>query len=200
MRLLDHDPARRALLLERAEPGLHLSTAGPEVALEVLLGLLPRLWLPAEDGSFTTLADEAAWWAAEMARERIEEHAYPGDLLDLAIDLASWLPADQGEQVLVHQDLHGDNVVAATREPWLAIDPKPLAGERAFALAPIVRSSELGHSREQVVGRLDRLSRAFDLDRERVRCWTIAQTVAWADRDDPDPDHLQVVRWLIEAA
>jgi streptomycin 6-kinase len=199
VRLLDHDHERRALLLERAEPGTHLSAAGPDVALEVLLGLVPRLWLPAQD-PFTTLLVEAAWWSEEMMSARNGEHPYPRAFLDLALDLLGWLPSTQGEQVLVHQDLHGDNVVAATREPWLAIDPKPLVGERAFALAPIVRSSELGHSPDAVVGRLDRLSDAFGVDRERARLWTIAQTVAWADRDDPDPVHLEVVRWLIEAA
>ena len=71
--------------------------------------------------------------------------------------MLAWLPDSQGEQVLVNQDLHGDNVIAAEREPWLLIDPKPLAGEREFAVAPIVRSGELGHSQAQVRGRLDRL-------------------------------------------
>ena len=41
--------------------------------------------------------------------------------------------------MLVNQDLHADNVLAAEREPWLVIDPKPLTGEREFAVAPIVR-------------------------------------------------------------
>ena len=71
--------------------------------------------------------------------------------------------------MLLHQDLHGDNVLAAEREPWLAIDPKPLAGEREFGIAPIVRSRELGHSRREVLGRLDRLVTELGLDRERAR-------------------------------
>lgn len=50
-------------------------------------------------------------------------------------------------QVLLHQDLHADNVLRAGREPWLVIDPKPLTGEREFGVAPIVRSFELGHGR-----------------------------------------------------
>src|ERR671938_824127 len=90
-------------------------------------------------------------------------------LLDAALEALSELPGTQGEQVLLNQDLHGDNVLAAQREPWLVIDPKPLVGEREFGLAPIVRSFELGHSRRDVEYRLDRLSTDLGLDRERAR-------------------------------
>ena len=103
--------------------------------------------------------------------------------------------------MLLHQDLHGENVLAAEREPWLAIDPKPLAGEREFAVAPIVRSAELGHSKSDVLGRLDRLTAELGLDRERARGWTIAQTVAWAaDGGAHLETHLETARWLLEDA
>jgi streptomycin 6-kinase len=42
--------------------------------------------------------------------------------------------------VLLHQDLHADNVLAAQREPWLTIDPKPLSGEREFGVTALVRA------------------------------------------------------------
>ncbi len=79
------------------------------------------------------------------------------------------------------------------------IDPKPLAGEREFAVAPIVRSSELGHSKRDVLYRFDRLTSELGLDRERARGWTIAQTVAWASDSDYSTTHLETVRWLLEA-
>jgi streptomycin 6-kinase len=100
--------------------------------------------------------------------------------------------------VLLHQDLHGGNVLAAGREPWLAIDPKPLVGERELSAAPFVRSPELGHSRRAVLRRLDALTSELGLDRERARAWTIAQSVAWCDGDAPSI-HLDVARWLVEA-
>jgi len=105
----------------------------------------------------------------------------------------------QGEQVLLHQDLHAENVLAARREPWLVIDPKPLAGEREFAVAPIVRGTELGHSKRDVLYRLDRLTSELGLDRERARGWAIGQTLAWAYDVEWHEDHLDVVRWLLEA-
>ena len=107
------------------------------------------------------------------------------------------LPPTQGEQVLVNQDLHPENVLAAEREPWLLIDPKPLVGEREFSAAPVVRAPELGHGRREVLARFDRVTGELGLDRERARGWTIAQTVAWSLGDEQS---LEVARWLLEAA
>ena len=192
VRLLERDEAGLALLLERCEPGTFLAEAGAEVALEVLVELLPRLWKPA-GAPFRPLADEAAWWLRSLEREPRD------DLVDAAVAALRELPATQGEQVLLHQDLHGENVLAAQREPWLVIDPKPLAGEREFALAPIVRSRELGERREDVLRRLDFLSARLGLDRERARRWALAQTVAWAEGPFR-AQHLRTARWLLEAA
>ena len=74
------------------------------------------------------------------------------------------------------------------------IDPKPLLAEREFSLVPIIRSAELGHSRKQVLRRLDRLTAELGLDRERARLWTLAATIAWAI--DGPPTHVEVARWL----
>ena len=101
--------------------------------------------------------------------------------------------------MLLHQDLHGENVLAAQREPWLAIDPKPFAGEREFGIAPIVRSFELGHSKRDVLHRFDRLTSELSLDRERARGWTIAQTVAWTSDSSYHGTHVETARWLLEA-
>ena len=178
VRLLARDDARNALLLEPCEPGTFLS--GAPDALDVLIELLPRLWVAAD--GFHTLADEVEWW--------IEQGLDPS-----VAGLARELAASQGEQVLVHQDLHGGNVLAAEREPWLVIDPKPLAAEREFQLAPIVRSGELGHTRRQALYRLDRLCADLELDRERARLWTIVQTTAWSEGASL-PSHGAVLEWL----
>ena len=189
VRLLARDDERHALLLERCEPGTFLS-AWEGDRLGVLIGLLPRLWKGAD--GFRTLAEEAAWWAEYLPRE-----CRDADLRDAALHYIGELAPTQGELVLAHQDLHGENVLAAAREPWLVIDPKPLAAERAFACAPIVRALELGDGRRGVLYRLDRLSLELGLDRERVRGWTVAQTVAWSGCRDYWPDAMESVRWLL---
>ncbi len=193
---------RRALLLERCVPGTPLSSVAAPEALTVLAGLLPRLWKPV-GAPFRPLADEAAWWEVHLV-ERWERAGRPFErrLVDAALDALGWLPGSQGEQVLLHQDLHGGNVLRAEREPWLVIDPKPLAGERELGVAPIVRSFELGHDRRAVARRLDRLTSELGLDRERARWWTIAQTVAWSCAAAPfvAAEHVETVRWLLAMA
>lgn len=200
VQLLDNDPALNALLLERCDPGDHLSTVKPDIALEVLTELLPRLWVDA-DQPFVSLSEEAGIWAEHLPSSW-ERAGRPLEiaLLDAALSALSALRESQGRQVLVHQDLHGDNVLRATREPWLVIDPKPLVGEREFSLAPIIRAYEFGHSRESVIRRLDKLTNDLGLNRERARLWSFAQTLAWAfDGDLASVEHVETARWLWRA-
>jgi streptomycin 6-kinase len=196
VRLLAHDAERHTLLLERCEPGTYVADSAD--ALDVFVELLPRLWRPAAV-PFTTLADEAAHLAAGMLAEwTAAGRPCERRLVDAALAHFRDLAASQGEQVLLHQDLHGHNVLGSTREPWLAIDPKPLAGEREFGPVPVIRSFELGHTREAVLRRLHRLSADLDLDRERVRSWTIAHTVAWGFGGEHSARHLECAQWLLD--
>jgi streptomycin 6-kinase len=200
VRLLAHDSERQAMLLERCEPGTPIWRVGGEAALDVIVELLPRLWKPAGE-PFRSLAEEAAWWIDELPREWEETgRPFERSLVEAGLEALRELSRSQGEQVLVNQDLHGDNILRARREPWLVIDPKPLTGEREFALAPVVRSFELGHTRRDVLYRLDRLSSELGLDRERARWWTIGQTLAWTSDSKYLAQHVQTVRWLLEAA
>jgi streptomycin 6-kinase len=197
VRLLDDDPERHALLLERARPGTPLSELEADDALDVAIGLLPRLWKPA-GAPFRPLADEAAWWVSYLPDEW-EEAGRPFErrLLDAALDALRALGPTQGEQVLLHQDLHAGNVLRAEREPWLVIDPKPLAGEREFGVAALVRGGELGDSRRDVLDRLDRLTAELGLDRDRARGWALGQTIAWGIGH---AGHARIARWLVEAS
>ncbi|WBB79426.1 aminoglycoside phosphotransferase [Micromonospora sp. WMMD882] len=222
VRLLAHEPAWRALLVERCVPGTPLHHLPPREALGVAVDLLPRLWLPAGgpppaglpspagqspagappagSGSFTPLAEEAAGWVERLPGnwERAGR-PYERRLLDAAVDLLTGLTPTQGGQVLVNQDLHAGNVLRATREPWLLIDPKPLLGEREFGVVPLVRGAELGHSAAAVRYRLDRLTAELGLDRDRARGWTVGQTLAWSIVEGQVfPEQVEVVRWLLD--
>src|SRR5207249_1695497 len=195
VRLLARDDQRHAILIERCEPGTYLSSLPMDDALDVLIGLLPRLWKQTREPCHT-LQDEAEWWLEYLPREsRLERR-----LLDAAIGWLRDLAPTQGEQVLLHQDLHAENVLAARREPWLVIDPKPLVGEREFSVAPIVRAFELGHGGREVRHRLDRVTSELGLDRERARGWAIGQTLAWAFDSSYHADHVETCRWLLKAA
>jgi streptomycin 6-kinase len=198
--LLDYDEGRWAMLLERCEPGTLLAEAEPETALDVFIELIPRLWANA-GAPFRPLADEAGWWIECLPGDW--EHAgrpFDRRLVDTAVGLLRELSDSQGDQVLLHQDLHADNVLAAEREPWLVIDPKPLVGEREFGIAPIVRDVELGRGRRDLQRRFDRLTSELGLDRDRARGWTIGQTIAWSFNTSYLPQHVQLVQWLLESS
>jgi streptomycin 6-kinase len=198
IKLLEYDADRHALLVERCTPGTCLAAARDVDPISVLTDLLPRLWQPA-GSPFISLKDEALRWATTMhaswatAGQRCEL-----ELVDAAAEFLLQLASSQGDQVLLHQDLHGENVLASQREPWLVIDPKPLVGEREFSLSPIIRSFELGHTKHAVLERLNRLSADLHLDRERVRRWTIGQTVAWSF-DSSNCEMHETARWLLGA-
>jgi streptomycin 6-kinase len=198
--LYAYDAQEHALLLERCEPGEHLSTIGEEQALEVFTEMLPRLWVPAGQ-PFRSLAEECREWQRRLPADwEFAGRPFERGLVDTALAAMESLSNTQGEQVLLHQDLHGDNVLSARREPWLAIDPKPLVGERELSLAPIIRSYEFSHSPADVIRRLDRLSIALRLDRERCRLWALVQTLAWGFESAMVYDkHVDTARWLWEA-
>jgi len=111
----------------------------------------------------------------------------------------------QGEQVVLHQDFHGGNVLRAGREPWLAIDPKPLAGEREFDAASLLRDRREELDRDAAPGarvrrRLDQLTFELGLDRERLRGWAIAHALAWGvSGTGVHEGHVACARWLAEA-
>jgi streptomycin 6-kinase len=199
VKLLAYDENRHALLLEQCRPGTTLAAALSVDPIAVVIDLLPRLWKPAGP-PFKSLSTEAKEWSATLYSDwETSGSKCERSLVDAAAEFIEQLTSRPSEYVLVHQDLHGDNMIAAERQPWLAIDPKPLLAEREFSLAPVIRSFEFGHSRAAVIQRLDRLSVGLGLDRERVRGWTIVQTVAWSFSSGFANRHYETARWLMAA-
>jgi streptomycin 6-kinase len=196
VRLHQADEHLNAMLLERCEPGTALRSR-PEPEQDVVIArLLRRLWrTPPVPHPFRSLAEMTAQWSESALAET---RGRPDEaLVREGVRLLDELSRSSPVEVLLATDLHAGNVLSARREPWLVIDPKPLAGEREFSVAPIVRSSELGHSKREALYRLDRLCSELELDRDRALGWTIAQTMAWSDGDETS---LDTVRWLLEDA
>jgi streptomycin 6-kinase len=197
VRLLAEDEGRRALLLERCEPGTQLwaEPDGDEATL-IAAGVLRKLWRPPPaEHSFRLLSDLAAAWEGELRRLPFERR-----LVDQASAFLREAGPAQGELVVAHQDFHSGNILRAAREPWLAIDPKPVVGEREFDTASLLRDRrwELRADPDpegRIRRRLDLLAAELDLDRERMRGWGIAHALAW----DPDEDMLACARWLAAA-
>ena len=177
VRLLARDDERRALLLERCAPGVTLAESDID-EVPVLAGLLERLPHTAADAHpFRMLTEAAERWAVEVPR-RWEEGGRPFErsLLDAALDLYG--SVDRDARSLVNQDLHAWNVLRAEREPWLAIDPKPLVGERELDGVGPLRNAGFSGDRAQVRRWPDALT-SLGMDRERLHGWGIAHALAW---------------------
>lgn len=205
--LLEYDESLRALLVEACEPGSPLWTIeDDEEATRIAAGVLNRIWSPPPaEHSFRSLSTQAARWAVELPRAweamgRPFEPAILGEAVSACLELA----ADQGDQVVLHQDFHGGNVLRATREPWLAIDPKPLVGEREFDAASLLRDRRWllddGAASARIRRRLDQLAYELGLDRERMRRWGIAHALAWGvSGRKVEPDMVECARLLHNA-
>jgi streptomycin 6-kinase len=200
-RLLGRDDERRALLLERCLPGTCLWEVEEDEATEIAAEVLGQLWGQPPAGEFRSLVDEAARWA-ETLPETWEQAGRPFEqaLLDEAVEFLRAVPPAE-EAALLHQDLHGGNILRSERG-WLAIDPKPLVGERAFDVASLLRDrrDELARDPDaatRVQRRVDFYSERLPLDRERVRGWGIAHALAWGfEGGRPLPGHIECARAL----
>jgi len=182
VRLLSADPPRRAVLLERLRPH-NLGTLSDVDACGVVAGLYRRLHVPALP-QLRTLTSCLDAWTREL--EALPRSApIPHRLVEQATVLSREL-ADQPSNTVVHGNLHYENVLAADREPWLAIAPRPMTGDPHYEVAPMLwhRWDELaGNIRDGVRRRFYTLVDAANLDEERARAWVIVMVVGQAIRD-----------------
>jgi streptomycin 6-kinase len=176
VRLLAHDRDRRAMLLERCRPGRQLWSLPDERATEIAADVLEQLWVPADE-PFRSLADRAAKWEEVVPTRPIEPA-----VIEQAVAFLREAGPTQRESMLLHQDLHGGNVLLSERG-WLAIDAQPLVGEREFDVASLIRDRR-PTTKAVMQRRLDYLVDRLGLDRERTRGWAIAHALAWNGRPE----------------
>ncbi|MBB5927739.1 streptomycin 6-kinase [Streptomyces echinatus] len=187
VRLLDHDPDTGTMLLERLDETRMLAgLADTREAVLVIAGLLAHLTsFPAPPG-LRRLGDltEAMLERTHQALERIPDPAVRRTIADCAAAVRE-VAAEPGDRLL-HWDLHDENVLAADRADWLAIDPKPLAGDPGFELWPALDNR---FDAAEVRWRFDAMTDVLGLDRARARAWTLGrllQNALW-DVEDGRP-------------
>ena len=169
------------LLLERCVPGTALGAALPEPEQDgVIAGLLRRLWgrpLPGRH-PFRSLQSMCNAWADEFeASFEADPRGLDPGLARAAIGLLRELPAPGADsQVLLCTDLHAGNVLAARREPWLAIDPKPFVGDPAYDAAQHMLNCDARLAADPA-GLAGRMAELLEVDPERVRLWLLARCV-----------------------
>lgn len=178
--LLRADPRRYALLLER----LHfedLSELWDVDACEIVAGFYQRLHVAALP-QLRPLTSYVERWNAGLAALP-KDAPMPRRLVEQAVSLAaSFLSDDASTGRMIHGDLHYENVLAADREPWLVIDPKPMSGDPHYEVAPLLwnRWDEVvasGRVRDAVRRRFHAVVDAAGLDEDRARDWVVVRAL-----------------------
>lgn len=95
----------------------------------------------------------------------------------------------------MHGDLHYDNILAGSRRPWLAIDPKPVTGNPERSVGELMwdRIDDATQPHE-VHALFAALTRTGMLHPDRARAWTIVQAVDywWSYFLRPMPPYSQI--------
>ncbi|MFE9748581.1 aminoglycoside phosphotransferase family protein [Saccharothrix saharensis] len=208
VRLLDHEPG--VMLLERLDASRPLSSVADDgAAMRVLADLLARLVAVPAPAGVRRLADIASAMldqvpGAEPALRSPADRA----LLRTCASAVAEVVGEPGDRLL-HWDLHHDNVLAAEREPWLAIDPEPLAGDPGFDLLPALDGRwdavvGTGDVPRAVLRRFDLLTDTLALDRRRAAAWTLGrvlQNALWDVEDGEtalNPEQVAIADTLLE--
>lgn len=202
VRLLECDDERCVFLLERLRPGTVLTTLADQSndhkATSIAASVMRQLWCPVPpEHNFPRIEE----WAKGM--ERLREHfggdvgPFPVRIVEEAETLFAELLGSMSEPVLLHGDLHHDNILSAERRPWLAIDPKGIVGEPAYETGALLRNlwqdrHTLSNPKRILERRIYQLAEELNLCRARVRGWGVAQSVlsAWWCIEDNE-DHWQ---------
>lgn len=192
-RLLAVDRQREVLLLERLQPGTPLrAVEDDEEATAIAAGVMRALWRPVPQAEpFPSVADWGEGFTRLRRRYGGGTGPFPPALVAEAERLFVALNGSAAAPVVLHGDLHHDNILAAGARGWLAIDPKGLIGEPAYEPGAFLRNclptplTNRGGGR-LLARRVDRFATELGLDRARVRGWGLAQAVlsAWWSMED----------------
>jgi streptomycin 6-kinase len=185
------DLDRGALLIERIRPGRMLvELEDDERATSILANIMQQLWrLLPSDHPFPHVTD----WGKGLERLRPVfgggTGPFPEHLVDFALGMYAEMRASPVNPVLLHGDLHHYNILSAQRQPWLAIDPKGLAGEPAYDVAQMLLNPmdlEPQVHRSLIPRRIDQLASELGLDRQRLIQMGITHTMlsAWWSYED----------------
>lgn len=192
--LLAADADRGALLLKRALPGEPLKTAvgDDDQATRIAADVMRILWRDdPELDTFPTVAK----WGMGFQRLRAAFGGVSGPFPELLVAKAETIfteyLANCSPGVLLHGDLHHENILSDEQRGWVGIDPKGVIGEPAYEVGALLRNIKPsllyeGNLQQICDRRAAILAEELGFERERIIGWGFAQAVlsAWWDYED----------------
>lgn len=178
VRLLDADPDRRALLLERLGPSMYDLGVPRRQRHQLLLDAVQRLWRPVDPNVRLQSGSERARWTIERLEQVWEQsnRACSERVLADAIACAERRAAahDDTRAVLCHGDLHELNALRADDGTFKLIDPEGVVAEREYDLGVLMRNAP---GEGDLHERADWLAAATGGDRTAIWEWGTAERV-----------------------
>lgn len=203
VRCLQGDPQSGWLLLEAVEPGQSLYSLEPHSSLRLAAATLQTLFRTSQGrlrSEGPTLPDLGDWFQGFQRLHAAYEGGcgpFPTQLIAQAETLYTELLASSAEQVLLHGDLHRDNLLltrpTAEGAQTLAIDPKGIWGDPCADMAAYLRNEmERGDPRSTLRWQVALFAEYLARPPERILAWTFALTVlsaiwSWEDGEDWQP-------------
>lgn len=178
--LLRHDPAGRALLLERLGPSLFDLGIPIQRRHEILCAAARTVWRPAPGHALPTGADRARWIAEHVtAMWRELDHPCTRQAIDHAVACAWRRHAahDDTRAVLIHGDVHQWNTLAAG-DGFKLVDPDGLLAERECDLGVLMREDPVELMDGDPRDRARWLAAHTDTDPVAIWEWGVAERVS----------------------
>lgn len=182
VRLVAHDGADWALLLERVRPGTPMRAVRTPVAARLAAGadvLRVLHTAPVPDGLPALHAVAARW--ADLAEQRAADAGRRGVVVDPGLLRAGAEELRRPEPprvVALHGDLNPGNLLRGPHG-WVALDPKALRGDPAYDPAPLLEQvGDPWHAPDPVValaGRARLVADRAGLDATAVAGWALAR-------------------------
>ncbi len=189
VRLLAADREYRAIMLERAIPGLNLVELFGRNEGEMIApaaAVLKRILEPPPQAVNGIIRLDN--WFAHL--ERAEGTDFPSRYVEKALGFYREL-SRRAELFYLHGDFHPGNIVNATREPYLAIDPKGIVGPMGYDIAVFLNNIHWFHAdhtdlTKKLARAVRQFASAFELPEIDVRKWAYAVQVmgSWWNFDE----------------
>ena len=183
VKLLQSDPSTPAMLLEQINPGTTLDSSdlNQEEQIQITSDLLKNIHLRNKPDRLITTKD----WGRELwtIDEFFKKHGNPYDqkLLDKARKLYLELEDSAPQPVLLHGDLHHQNILASDQHGWLAIDPKGIYGDPHYDIPTFLRNPIGIHTKpdlEEITRqRVNQFAQTLNLNQDRIWGWAFATTM-----------------------
>ncbi|MDA0345369.1 MAG: phosphotransferase [Proteobacteria bacterium] len=179
-------------LMTRATPGKHLKELTlnneDEKATHILCDVIEKLHSNDDyEGEYRTIADWAKGFDRYIASG---DQKIPMAFVNEAKEIFADLAASQAKPILLHGDLHHDNILYDDESGWLAIDPKGVIGEPCYEIGAFLRNpmggADICASPDIIRQRVDIICGRLGYDRKRVIGWAFVQAIlscVWATED-----------------